>query len=373
MRVGIVAGEASGDLLAANLMHALKNHYPEVTFEGVGGPLMEQAGCTLLYPNSLDVMGLIEPLFRLPKILKLRSQLVNYFIHHPPDVFIGVDAPDFNLSVEVRLKKAGIKVIHYVSPSVWAWRQKRVHTIKKATHLILTLFPFEAGFYHQHNVPVYEVGHPLAAEIPFVVDQVAAQKKLGLESKAKYVALLPGSRSQELRYMSAEFLRAAMQIKKDNPQVIFLTSHVNELRYREFYKVYQKVAKTLPLHGYVGNIHDVLAAADVVVVTSGTATLQTMLYKKPMVIAYKMSKLIFPLVKRLVKAPFAGLPNLLANECLVPELIQEKMTAKNIAEYISHYLQNEDSVLALKQKFTEMHKMLYKNSAEEIIKAFESV
>lgn len=370
LRIGIVAGEASGDMLGAKLIQALQEAYPHLIVEGMGGPAMIAAGCESLFDiERLAVMGIIEPLFRLPDLIKLRHDLYQHFIKSPPDIFIGIDAPDFNLGLELKLRRAGIKVVHYVSPSVWAWRQKRIFKIAKAVDLMLTLLPFEAEFYTKHHVPVRYVGHPLADQIPLQPDKIAARRALCIEENATYVALLPGSRCQEIRHLAEPFLLAAKAAWQRRPELRFLTAHVNEERYQEFYECYQRIAPELPLFFFTRRAHDVMEAADVVVVTSGTATLETMLYKKPMVIAYRMSWMTHQLAKWLVKTPFAGLPNLLANKLVVPELIQAAATPTAICEHILRYLDQPQEVIALEKLFTELHHHLRGASAEDISQA----
>jgi lipid-A-disaccharide synthase len=374
LRIGIVAGEASGDLLGAKLIQALQHRHPDLQVEGVGGPAMMAAGCDSLFDiERLAVMGFIEPLCRLPELIKLRYDLFQHFNKHRPDFFIGIDAPDFNLGLERKLRRIGIPVVHYVSPSVWAWRQYRIHKIAKSVDLMLTLLPFEAKFYEQHQVPVRYVGHPLAEQIPLKTDPLAARRSLCIEEQAVYVALLPGSRRQEIRYMAEPLLLAAKLILQKNPNVRFLTSHVNEQRYQEFYDYYQKFAPDLPLHFFTRRSQDVMAAADVVVVTSGTATLETMLFKKPMIIAYRMSRFTYQLAKLLVKTPYAGLPNLLANTLLVPELIQDAAKPETIASLVLDYLAHPEKVALLQSKFTDLHQNLRASSACNLADAVLSV
>jgi len=364
LKIGILAGEASGDLLGAKLIHALRDQCPQLQIQGIGGPAMEAAGCESLFDiERLAMMGFVEPLFRLPNLIKLRHDLYHYFTHNRPDVFIGIDAPDFNIGLELKLKRAGIPIVHYVSPSVWAWRQKRVHKIAKAVDLMLTLLPFEAKFYEQHCVPVRYVGHPLAEQIPLQPDKIAARRALCIDENATYVALLPGSRRQEIRYMAEPLLLAAKQAWKQKPHLRFLTSHVNEQRYQEFYECYKRFTPELPLEFFTRRSPDVMAAADVVIVTSGTATLETMLYKKPMIIAYRMSGFTYQIAKWLVKTPYIGLPNLLANELLVPELIQEAVTPQAITTHLLDYLDHPEKVQRIVNKFTELHKELRTDSA----------
>lgn len=364
MKIGILAGEASGDLLGVKLIQALHKRCPNLQIEGIGGPGMMAAGCHSLFDiERLSMMGFIEPLLRLPNLIKLRSDLYRHFITHRPDVFIGIDAPDFNLGLEYKLHCAGIPVVHYVSPSVWAWRKYRIHKIAKSVDLMLTLLPFEAKFYQQYQVPVRYVGHPLADQIPLQIDKAAARRGLCIDENATYVALLPGSRRQEIRYMAEPFLLAAQKLWKQKPHLQFLTAHVNEQRYQEFYEYYQQYTPDLPLHFFTRRSQDVMAAADVVAVTSGTATLETMLYKTPMVIAYRMSLFTHLMTKVLVNVPFAGLPNLLANELLVPELIQSEVTPDVIAHHLLDYLDHPEKVQTLQNRFTEIHKSLRADSA----------
>lgn len=370
MKIGILAGEASGDLLGAKLVHALRERYADLHIEGIGGPAMMAAGCESLFDiERLTMMGFIEPLFRLPDLIKLRKDIFNHFTTHRPDVFIGIDAPDFNIGLELKLRRMGIPIVHYVSPSVWAWRQYRIRKITKAVDLMLTLLPFETKFYEQHKVPVRYVGHPLADQIPLRPDKFAARRALCIDENATYVALLPGSRRQEIRFMAETFLLAAKQALQKKPHLRFLTAHVNELRYQEFYEYYKQFAPDLPLEFFTRRSQDVMAAADVVVVTSGTATLETMLFKKPMIIAYRMSRFTFQMAKLLVKTPYAGLPNLLSNELLVPELIQDNAKAETISQHIIDYLENPEKVESLQNKFIEIHRSLQFDSSRRASEA----
>ncbi len=368
MKIGILAGEASGDLLGAALIRAFQAHYPTVEVEGIGGPAMIAAGCNSLFDiERLSVMGLVEPLLHLPDLIKLRSDVYHHFLQHRPDVFIGIDAPDFNLGLELKLRRAGIPIVHYVSPSVWAWRQNRIHKIAKAVNLMLTLFPFETHFYEEHHVPVKYVGHPLAQQIPLHQDKIAARRALCIDEENVYVALLPGSRKQEIRYMSEPFLLAAKAMWQQQPHLRFLTSHVNEERYQAFYEYHKRVAPEVPLEFFTHRTHDVLAAADVVMVTSGTATLEAMLYKKPMVIAYRMARLTHKIAKILVKTPYIGLPNLLAQELIVPEFIQDEVTPENIARVLLDYLHHPEKIKKVENKFMELHQLLRTDSMADVV------
>lgn len=374
MKIGILAGEASGDALGAGLIQALRQQHPDLQVVGVGGAAMIQAGCRSLFDmERLSVMGLIEPLCRLPELIRMRHRLYQHFLHDKPDVFIGIDAPDFNLGLEIKLRKAGIPVVHYVSPSVWAWRQKRIYKIAKAVDLMLTLLPFEAEFYRQHHVPVKFVGHPLAAAIPLVPDKAAARRSLGLDEQGTYVALLPGSRRQELKHMSEVYLQAAKLAWEQDPSLTFLTSHVNAHNDQAFRACWQRVAPDLPIHFYTQRTHEVMCAADAAVVTSGTATLETMLYKTPMIIAYRMPALTYQIARRIVKTPFIGLPNLLAGELIVPELIQHAASPEKIAELMLGYVRDHGKAQQVRDRFTSLHREMLMDSNQLSAEAVASV
>lgn len=373
-KIAMVAGEPSGDALGAQLITNLKTHFPHAQFAGIGGKFMQQAGFHSLFDmERLSVMGLVEIIKHLPDLLRLRRELLQYFLKHPPDLFIGIDAPEFNLNIELKLRAAGIPVIHYVSPSVWAWRQNRVKKIAKAVDLMLTLFPFEVEFYKKYDIPVKFVGHPEAKTIPLKIDVEEARQNLGLEKEASYIALLPGSRKQEIHYLGPAYLAAAKLLYAKNKQLRFITTHINEQRSQEFYNLYQKIAPEIPLQFFMQQSHPVIAAADVVVVTSGTCTLETMLYKKPMVIAYKMSSFTYWLAKYLVKISYIGLPNLLANKLLVPELIQHQVTAENIADEVRKFLSDKQKILDLQREFIRLHLTLRGPPFEEIIADIKQV
>jgi lipid-A-disaccharide synthase len=359
MQIGIVAGEASGNLLGAGLIEALRKQHPAAKIAGIGGPDMIAAGCQSFFDmDRLAVMGLIEPLGRLPELIKIRRHLYQHFSQHKPDVFIGIDAPDFNLGLELKLRKAGIPIVHYVSPSVWAWRQKRIHKIAKATDMVLTLFPFEADFYQQHDVAATFVGHPLADIIPLEPEQLLAREALNLSPQGEYIALLPGSRQTELRHLAETFIHTAERCLRQRPGLQFLTSAANAARNEEFQTLCKRLAPQLPVHFFENRSHAVMAAADVVLVSSGTATLETMLFKRPMVIAYRLGNLTYQIARRLVKIPHMGLPNLLAGERLVPEFMQHEAVPEKLAPALLSFLNHPEKTAALKQKFTEIHQQL---------------
>lgn len=334
LRVALVAGEASGDILGSGLMQAIKQRYPDAEFIGVGGARMEAEGLKSYFPmERLAVMGLVEVLGRLFELLGRRRQLARDLIAAQPDVFIGIDAPDFNLGLELKLRRAGIKTVHYVSPSVWAWRQKRVLKIREACDLMLTLFPFEAQFYDAHQVPVRFVGHPLADAIPQQADRAAAREALDLPQDEPVIALMPGSRGGEVARLGELFLDAAIRLRALRPGVRFLLPCATPERRAQLEQML--AGRNLPLTLLDGRSHEVLAACDAVLIASGTATLEALLYKRPMVVAYRVAPLTYRILKRLVKSPYISLPNLLAERLLVPELIQDAATPDALAQAVA--------------------------------------
>ncbi len=365
MHIGMLAGEASGDILGAGLMHALQLRQADIHFSGIGGARMVACGFHSLYAmERLSVMGFIDPLKRLPELWRIRRAAYQHFLQQKPAVFIGIDSPAFNVGLELKLKKAGIPTIQYVSPSVWAWRQKRIHKIARATDLVLALFPFEVDFYHQHGVPVCFVGHPLADTIPLQPDRQAACQRLGLDPAKKYLALLPGSRSSEIQQLGEIYLAAAQRCCAAMPELMCITPTANAARAQEFQLLYQHCAPDLPLQFFAQATHDVLAACDVALTTSGTATLEAMLLKKPMVIAWRTGALSWQLVKRLVKTPWMGLPNILAGEALVPEFVQDKVTVKHLTDAVLDFLHDPEKCAKLQTKFLELHNTLRCNASE---------
>jgi len=376
LRIGLVVGESSGDHVAAGLIGALRKIHPDLQCEGILGPeLLALGGHSFCAMDRLSVMGLVEPLKRLPELYLLRYRLLKHFIQNPPDVFIGVDAPDFNLGLELKLKARGIKTVHYVSPSVWAWRSKRIHRIKKAVDLMLTLFPFEAAFYEQHQVPVCFVGHPLADQIPFQPDQQAARQSLNMPEHLKIIALLPGSRQKEIDYLAGCFIESAVdcfnQSTSTEQQTLqFIVPLISEAHQRIVDALCHRLAPQIPIKTLVSQTSVVLAAADVVLVASGTATLETMLYKKPMIVAYRMHPLTYAIARRLVKIPFIALPNLLANEALVPEYIQERATPALLGAALYRLMQQDrEDKAALLAHFQAIHTSLKQNASYKAAEA----
>lgn len=365
LRIALVAGEASGDILGSGLMKALKAHHSDIEFIGVGGPLMEAEGLVSYFPmERLAVMGLVEVLGRLPELLRRRKHLIRTLIEAQPDVFIGIDAPDFTLGVELKLRQAGIRTVHYVSPSVWAWRQKRVLKIRDACDLMLTLFPFEARFYEEHQVPVRFVGHPLADTIPLEADRAAARHALDLPAEGSVVALMPGSRGGEVGKLGALFLDAAEQLRTLRPGIRFVLPCANAARREQLEQML--AGRDLPLTLLDGRSHQALAACDAVLIASGTATLEALLYKRPMVVAYRLAPLTYKILRRLVKSPYVSLPNLLAQRLLVPELIQDAATPEALAQTLSPLL---DGGEAQTEGFDTIHRALRRDASEEAAQA----
>ncbi|WMN20808.1 lipid-A-disaccharide synthase [Pseudomonas piscis] len=364
LRIALVAGEASGDILGAGLMRALKAQHPAVEFIGVGGPLMEAEGLVSYFPmERLAVMGLVEVLGRLRELLARRKKLVQTLIAEKPDVFIGIDAPDFTLNIELKLRQAGIKTVHYVSPSVWAWRQKRVLKIREGCDLMLTLFPFEARFYEEKGVPVKFVGHSLADAIPLQADRAAARAELGLP-EGPLVALMPGSRGGEVGRLGGLFLDAAECLRAMRPGVRFILPCANAQRRAQVEELL--AGRDLPLTLLDGQSHKALAACDAVLIASGTATLEALLYKRPMVVAYRLAPLTFWILKRMVKSPYISLPNLLAQRLLVPELLQDAATAEALAKTLSPLIEGGEEQTS---GFDQIHRTLRRDASNQAAQA----
>ena len=365
LKIALVAGEASGDILGSGLMQAIKVRHPDAQFIGVGGPRMQAEGLDSYFPmERLAVMGLVEVLGRLPELLKRRRRLIRTLIDERPDVFIGIDAPDFTLGVELKLRQAGIRTVHYVSPSVWAWRQKRVLKIRQACDLMLTLFPFEAQFYEAQQVPVCFVGHPLADTIELDADRAAARSALGLAEAGGVVALLPGSRGGEVERLGSLFLDAAERLRALRPGLRFVLPCANAERRAQVEAML--VGRDLPVTLLDGRSHEALAACDAVLIASGTATLEALLFKRPMVVAYRVAPLTYRILKRLVKSPYISLPNLLAGRLLVPELIQDAATPEALAATLSPLIDDGQVQTA---GFDAIHRALRRGASERAAEA----
>lgn len=343
LRVGLIAGEPSGDALGAALIGALRRQVAQVECFGVAGPAMRAAGCKALYPaESLAVMGIVEVLAHLPRLLRIRRGLVRQLLANPPDVLVGIDAPDFNLPVEARLHRAGIRTVHYVSPSVWAWREGRVKQIAGAVDRMLTLFPFEARFYERHQVPVTEVGHPLQAQV-WPVDPAAARLALGLPAPGPgalpVLALLPGSRAGEYRRLTPLFLATAQWLREQGRPCHLVLPLVNQAARTTIEAQLHRTGAGLSCTLVDGRAQDVMAAADVVLLASGTATLEAMLLERPMVVAYRLAPLTYAVARRLVHTPHVAIPNLLAGRAVVPEFIQNAATPAALGTAIAGLLE----------------------------------
>ena len=372
--IAIIAGEVSGDILGAGLIHALKARYPHAKFIGIGGECMIAEGFETLFDmEELSVMGLVEVLKHLPRLLKIRRSIIEQLSALKPDIFIGIDAPDFNLDVELKLKQQGIKTIHYVSPSVWAWRQKRVYKIAAATNLVLAFLPFEKAFYDRFNVPCRFIGHTMADAIPLKPNRDEACQLLNLEPAQRYVAMLVGSRGSEVEFLSEPFLQTAQLLHQRYPDVKFLVPLINQKRRQQFEQIKQRVAPELDMILLDGNARAAMITAEATLLASGTAALEAMLCKSPMVVGYRMKPFTYFLAKRLVKTKYVSLPNLLADEMLVPELIQEDCNPTKLAEKLSLYLSEDKSAVqnrhVLLQRFAELHQRIQCNADQQAAQA----
>lgn len=370
LTIGLVAGETSGDILGAGLIRALKARHPDARFVGVAGPLMQAEGCEAWFEmEELAVMGIVEVLERLPRLLTIRRELTRRFTVLQPDVFVGIDAPDFNLTLEGRLHQRGIRTIHYVSPSVWAWRQKRVFKIGRATDLVLAFLPFEKAFYDRFNVPCRFIGHTMADAMPLVPDRAAARQALGIAADARCLALLPGSRSAEVEMLSADFLRTALLLRQHYPDLQIVVPLVNARRRAQFERIKAEVAPDLTAHLLDGQARNAMYASDAALLASGTAALECMLAKCPMVVAYRMKPFTFWLAQRLVKTEFVSLPNLLAGRELVPELLQHDCEPTRLAQALTPLLADGAQSEALKQTFLQLHRQIRCGADEQAAEA----
>ena len=374
-KIAIVAGEASGDLLGGHLIRALNAQRSDLTFIGISGPKMQREGAKSLFPiEKLSVRGYVEVLTHLWSLLKLRRSLFKQLLAEKPDVFIGIDAPDFNFWLERKFKAKGIPSIHYVSPSIWAWRGGRMGNIKQAVSHMLALFPFEPALYEKVQVPVTYVGHPLADELPLEPNTSEAREVLKLKPNALVIAMLPGSRQSEVKQHAALFVKTAQIIGLTHENALFLvplitrkTRDIFEHAIHQHYLDHPE--QELKLQILFGHAHDAMEAADIVIVASGTATLEAALLKKPMVITYKMPALSWQILKRMQYQPYVGLPNILAGKFLVPELLQDAATPQALADAALKLLNDVDYLQEIKQEFMKIHLSLKQNSAEKAAKA----
>lgn len=366
--IAIVAGEASGDLLGSLLMDAIKQAAPNVRFIGIGGPKMQAVGMDVLFPlEKLAVNGYLEVLRHYRELVGIRRNLRERFIAEPPDLFIGIDAPDFNLDLEMALKQHGIPTVHYVSPSIWAWRGERIQKIKQSVSHILALFPFEAPLYQQAGVPVTFVGHPLADMLPEYPNRAEMREQMRIMPRdAKVFALLPGSRQSEVRRLAKTYIETAKLILQKLPEAQFLVPLASrETRTIFENELWNQEAQHLPITLLFGHAHDAMIAADGVLVASGTATLEAALLKCPMVITYKMSALSYWIAKRKQYLPYVGLPNILAGKFVVPEILQDDATPENLAQALLNLVNNKYAVAELEQTFGEMHQTLRQGAAQK--------
>ncbi|KPQ25363.1 MAG: lipid-A-disaccharide synthase [Halomonas sp. HL-48] len=374
-RIYLVAGELSGDILGAGLMRELNARHPGVEFRGIGGPRMEAQGLNSRFPlETLSVMGLVEVIKHLPELIRVRRALRQEAEAWQPDIMIGIDAPDFNIGLEKQLREAGIKTAHYVSPSVWAWRQGRVKKIAKAVDGMLTLLPFEAAFYRRHQVPVAFVGHPLADELPLENDRQRTRQSLGLHPQAPVLALLPGSRGNEIRFLGTTFLQAAEQLCQRHPSLQVVIPAASAQRHAEIDQLLQAYpALEARVTLLDGQAREAMVASDAVLLASGTAALEAMLCHRAMVVAYKMAPMTHWLAKRLVKTSWVSLPNLIAQQTMVPELIQEAATPAAIADQLSTLLTNKADRDALEARFATLHATLQRNASRRAADAIDAL
>lgn len=374
----MIAGETSGDMLGVALMQAIRRRCPQAQFEGIGGPRMLAEGFHSFFPmERLSVMGFIEPLGRLPELLHIKKSLVRHFQNSPPDVFIGIDSPGFNLRIEQQLHDLGIRTVHYVSPSVWAWGQKRIHKIARAVDLVLALFPFETAIYEQHRVPVRFVGHPLADTIALDAAEAPqrqrARQALGLQESGRVIALLPGSRRDEISRLGAVFIATALRCLAQDQTLRFVIPCANAERQTQVLALLQAQGAGDQFLVFEGNSHQAMQAADLVLLASGTATLEAMLLRRPMVVCYRLAPLTWMLASRMLKVPYVALPNLLAAERLVPELLQDDVTAEKIAAALQDWLDNPARQAAVVARFAQIHHTIRRDASSQAADAIVSL
>jgi len=366
LTLALVAGEASGDLLASRLLSGLRPMLPDARLHGIGGPAMAEYGFVSDYPmEKLAVRGLFEVLSHYRELKALRDELREQLLMERPAVFVGVDAPDFNLDLEIQLKQAGIPTLHFVSPSVWAWRRGRIKKIGRAVSHLLVIFPFEEAIYNKAGIPVTYVGHPLAEMIPMDPDQDAPRDALGIARDARIVTILPGSRLSELKHNTRVFLETATMLKKRDPKVQFLMPMAGDTQRAFVEQLMTPDLKLLPLQIMTGGSHDAIAACDAALVASGTATLEVALFKKPMVISYRMNPASWQVLRLMAYQPWVGLPNIMAREFLVPELLQDRATPAGLSSALWAQLSNDQNRQRLRRRFVDLHHDLMRNTASQ--------
>jgi lipid-A-disaccharide synthase len=374
-KIAIVAGEASGDILGASLILELKKHYPNAEFIGVAGPKMLAVGAQTIEPmETLSVGGVVEVVRHLPRLLRLRKRLVLSCKHARPDVFIGIDAPDFNIGLAHRVKALNIPCVHYVSPSIWAWRPERIKKIKAAINHILLLLPFEKAIYEQHQVPATFVGHPLADQMPVTVNASGYREMLNLPDTAQVLAILPGSRQREVTALSPLFIDTAIALAEKYPRIIFLVPFVTrETRLLFEQEIWKKQAQSLNWRLMFGHSHDAMSAADVVLLASGTAALESMLAKRPTVVAYQVSELTYKIVKRKYLLPYVSLPNIISKQFLMPEFLQHEATTENLVISVSNYLEDAQLRSKIADRFTQIHEAMRCSAGERAAAAVKQL
>ena len=371
-RVALVAGETSGDLLAGLLLKGLKGRWPDLSAVGIGGAAMAKQGFEAWWSSDkLAVRGYVEVLRHYREIAGIRTQLRERLLQERPDAFIGVDAPDFNLDLESSLRSAGVKTVHFICPSIWAWRPERVEKIRRSADHVLCIFPFEPELLARHEIAATYVGHPIASVIPLVPDRLAARRALGIEGEGPVVAILPGSRRSEVQYLARRFFDAAVLMRSRRPGLRFVVPAVPALR--EVIETHARDAGLQDVLIVQGRSHEVLAACDVTLIASGTATLEAALFKRPMVIAYNMHWLSWIIMRRKQLQPWVGLPNILSSDFVVPELLQDAATPAALAEATLAWLDSPQRVAALEERFTQLHHLLQRDTARLATDAIEKV
>ena len=373
MRVSMVVAERSGDQLAALLLGGLQRRWPDLQAQGIGGPQMQALGFQSRWScDELSVRGLVEALLRLRRITAIRRALIDQLLATPPDVFVGVDASDFNLDVERALRQRGVPAVQLVCPSIWAWRPERVATLRRSVDHVLCLFPFEPELLQRNGIAATYIGHPLAQAIPMQPDKAAARARLGLPADARVVALLPGSRASEIQYLAERFIRSAILLAHRDPGLQFVLPAVPSLQPR-INALLKRLQAPAQIQLLSGQSHDALAACDVTLVASGTATLEAALFKRPMVIAYNMHWLSWQLMRRQRLQPWVGLPNILLQDMAVPELLQSQATPEAMADAVSHWLDSPQAVLSLQQRFTQLHQTLTRDTPTLVTDAIQAI
>ncbi|WP_367670424.1 lipid-A-disaccharide synthase [Sodalis-like secondary symbiont of Drepanosiphum platanoidis] len=370
INIGLVAGESSGDILGANLMNSLKKYIPNINFFGISGPCMKKEGMESWYNiDELSIIGLTEIIKKIPRILFIRNNLIKRFIKLNINVFIGIDSPDFNIFLEKKLKKSGIKVIHYISPSIWAWRKNRIFKIKNSVDQILSFLPFEKKIYDKFNIPCKFIGHILADNIPLKPNKKKARKKLNISSKSICLAILPGSRFNEIKNLTKTFLYSAKILKNLLPKLKILIPFINKDCEYIFNKIYYKYTPEIKIKKYFNQSHTVMIASDVALVASGTSTLECMLAKCPMVVGYKVNFFTFLIAKILIKIPWISLPNIIANKKLVKEFLQKECNPKNLSKELYKLLINKNNNKILLKNFYLLHKKIRCNANKKATRA----